>query len=661
MDSRVLQTQKWLNDTYGNVANFPKVDEDGITGNSTFHALIYALQIEIGVENPDGIFGKDTLRKCPTLRASLLPSSEVPRNIIYILQGSLWCKGISPGGFTGVFGPLTANAISEFQTAAGITADKVVYPYVLQGIMNTDSYSFQSTEDIYDTDRNATALDTSTKLTLEDAIAIKQKNYTDVGRYLTNASSIDLDKALTLDEMEILIAVGLNVFPIFQTIGNKVSYFTAQQGLADGLAAKEATQKFGFPPSATIYFCVDYDVLMADIEGNILPYFRNVKAALNNAYKMGAYGPRYICTKLAEMNLTTSSFVCDRSSGFTCNIGHKLPDNWAYDQFAEVASANSTINNLNYDKCIASPRKTATAPDDFLSCSVGYDNSRYSYEQVHSGIGYYQPDSKSRYSSGVKVMQDKLNTAGYDCGTPDGIFSTGTANAVNNLKQDNGLSPNSRVDKDTLTVLESCKPTSNGARNLKRRLGSHISSTATQYNIDEDILGGIILTESLGEGFVNGKLLIRFENKTFLNRTNNSDASSVFKIENDASYYYINEQWIKTHGNGQTSEYEAFELAKNYDEKSAYESISMGLPQIMGFNHTSASYDSAQNMFDDFYASEVSQVSALGKYIVTYNDGILLSACHDRNLFQIAKIYNGNGEVYKPILEKSIIDYDNAL
>lgn len=271
MDSRVLQTQKWLNDTYGNVANFPKVDEDGITGNSTFHALIYALQIEIGVENPDGIFGKDTLSKCPTLRASLLPSSEVPRNIIYILQGSLWCKGISPGGFTGVFGPLTANAISEFQTAAGITADKVVYPYVLQGIMNTDSYSFQSTEDIYDTDRNATALDTSTKLTLEDAIAIKQKNYTDVGRYLTNASSNGLDKALSLDEMEILIAVGLNVFPIFQTIGNKVSYFTAQQGLADGLAAKEAAQKFGFPPSATIYFCIDYNVLMADIEGNILP------------------------------------------------------------------------------------------------------------------------------------------------------------------------------------------------------------------------------------------------------------------------------------------------------------------------------------------------------------------------------------------------------
>lgn len=49
MDSRVLQTQEWLNKTYGDVAGFPVVDEDGITGQATFKALIYALQIEIGI------------------------------------------------------------------------------------------------------------------------------------------------------------------------------------------------------------------------------------------------------------------------------------------------------------------------------------------------------------------------------------------------------------------------------------------------------------------------------------------------------------------------------------------------------------------------------------------------------------------------------------
>lgn len=103
MDERVLQTQEWLNKTYGKVTDFPAVDEDGITGRSTFKALIYALQIEIGISNPDGVFGNDTLNKCPTLRESSTPNSDSPRNIIYILQGSLWCKGISPRRFYGCF------------------------------------------------------------------------------------------------------------------------------------------------------------------------------------------------------------------------------------------------------------------------------------------------------------------------------------------------------------------------------------------------------------------------------------------------------------------------------------------------------------------------------------------------------------------------------
>ena len=699
MDSRVLQTQEWLNETYGQVAGFPAVDEDGITGHATFKALIYALQIEIGVDNPDGVFGNDTLAKCPTLKESLIPDSDVPRNVIFILQGSLWCKGISPKGFTGIFGPFTANAVYEFQVSAGITADKIVYPYVLQGIMNTDGYTFHETGEIYDkyrhevqiglnkyygsrigliapngiwerkshknlikaiqlewgttvdgsfgngtlnkapilskntsgytnskrilqwclsingfypgsfsgtfdintfnslydfqqficldadgicgkqawaslvtsrglSTRKATALDTSKHITLENATAIKMAGYTDVGRYLTNTPNGTFDKAMTFDELEILIATGLNVFPIFQTRGNKASYFTAKQGTEDAQTAKEAAHNFGFPPSATIYFCVDYDVLMADVESKILPYFRSIKSSLGNAYKIGAYGPRYICTKLTEMNLSTSSFVCDMSTGFTCNIGQKMPENWAYDQFTEINVSASIFSGVGYDKCIASPRKTATAPEEFLPCSVGYDNSRYTYDQVLTGTGYYQQDSKLRYSAGVETLQTKLNAAGYNCGTPDGKFESGTTNAVNNFKQDSGLIPNSKVDKDTLAALGACKPVSFSARNLNRKWGSIISSIATQHNIDEDILGGFILTESSSYGFVDGKLLIRFENHTFLNRTTNPDASSSFKVESRVHYYYKNGQWYETHGNGQTSEYEAFELAKSLDEES---------------------------------------------------------------------------------------------
>lgn len=638
MDSRVLQTQQWLNQTYENVEGFPSVTEDGITGNATFHALIYALQIEIGVENPDGIFGNETLTKCPTLSASLIPNSEVPRNIIYILQGSLWCKGISPGGFTGIFGPLTANAVYEFQTHAGITTDKIVYPYVLQGIMNTDSYSFQSTDDIYNTykheiqlglnqnygatigliapngiwerkshknlikaiqiewgatidgsfgngtlskaptlsrntngytnskrllqwcltingfypgsfsgafdtntynslyafqefvgldadgicgkqtwaslitsrgssERSATALDTSKKITFENATAIKDAGYTDVGRYLTNTPDSTVDKALSFDELEILLATGLNVFPIFQTRGNEASYFSANQGTADAITAKSAAYNFGFPSSATIYFCVDYDVLMADIENNILPYFRSIKEIIGDEFKIGAYGPRYICTKLAELNLTSSSFVSDMSSGFTGNIGQKLPENWAYDQFCEISVINSEFNEIDYDKCIASTRKTATAPENFLPSLVGYDNSRYSYEQVLSGTGFYQQDSKSRYSAGVQTMQIKLNATGYNCKRSDGIFDSQTTVTVNVFKSDNGLSTNSKVDQITLSLLDECKPTSSDARNLKRKHGIYIASLASQHNISEFILGGFILTESSSYGFIDEKLL----------------------------------------------------------------------------------------------------------------------------------------------------------
>lgn len=88
--------------------------EDGITGSGTFKGLIMALQIEIGV-NSDGDFGAGTLAACPNLVEVENISSAEPSNLSYILQGSFWCKGYNPGGFTGIFGPSTTSAVKEFQ------------------------------------------------------------------------------------------------------------------------------------------------------------------------------------------------------------------------------------------------------------------------------------------------------------------------------------------------------------------------------------------------------------------------------------------------------------------------------------------------------------------------------------------------------------------
>ena len=148
MDQRVLQTQEWLNDTYTGVSGYTPITEDGATGYATFAALIKALQIERGI-TADGDFGPGTLSACPpTISQVPDENTATPTNLHYIVQGSLWCKGYNPGGFTGIFGPGTTDAIVEFQADAGITQDGIVRPYILQAIMNTDGYKLDANGDV---------------------------------------------------------------------------------------------------------------------------------------------------------------------------------------------------------------------------------------------------------------------------------------------------------------------------------------------------------------------------------------------------------------------------------------------------------------------------------------------------------------------------------
>ncbi len=150
MDQMVLETQRWLNNTYSNNPNYTAIAEDGQTGQNTFKALIRALQIELGGITVDGDFGEATLNAMPEM-ISAVPNPETaePNNLHFIIQGSLWCKGYNPGGFTGIFGTGTEGAVKLFQSHAGITEDGIIRPYIMQGIMNTDGYEFKGTMGYY--------------------------------------------------------------------------------------------------------------------------------------------------------------------------------------------------------------------------------------------------------------------------------------------------------------------------------------------------------------------------------------------------------------------------------------------------------------------------------------------------------------------------------
>lgn len=114
MDAMVLKTQQWLNSTYGNDSRFNRVTEDGITGWGTIYGLRRALQIEEGITSTSNSFGPSTYSKCPDI------NEGDTGNLVYIVQGGLWCKGFNPGGFNGNYGSGTATAVKRFKEATGI-------------------------------------------------------------------------------------------------------------------------------------------------------------------------------------------------------------------------------------------------------------------------------------------------------------------------------------------------------------------------------------------------------------------------------------------------------------------------------------------------------------------------------------------------------------
>ena len=291
------------------------------------------------------------MKKAPTLSKNTSGYTNSKR----LLQWGLAINGFYPGDFSGAFGDDTYQAVYDFQNFMCLGADGIAGKNTWAALLSARG----------NTSRKATAFDTSTRLTLATAAAMKEAGYVDVGRYLTNTPGGTLDKKLTQEELEIIKSVGLNIFPIYQTYGGQASYFTRSQGRKDAREAIKAARALGFPPQATIYFAVDYDALMVDINANIPPYFRGIKEEMGWYFKIGVYGPRAVCNRLLANGLARYSFVADMSNGFTGNIGQVMPKNWAYEQFVETTQAG-----IGIDKCMVSIRGTATGPTFFTTYEI---------------------------------------------------------------------------------------------------------------------------------------------------------------------------------------------------------------------------------------------------------------------------------------------------
>lgn len=356
-DSITRQIQRQLNGDWSDVIGVGPCD--GVASRQTILSLVGALQAAEGVTtelitNLNSVnFGDATTsayKAFPgTLNTERNSSSYIPFN--KLAQYGLYFNGYNPGRFDGIYDSVTCSMVEAFQdfyclTGIGLVTVGEVNVSTMKSLLTSKG----------DTGRSAKACDCATVLNRQQAIDLKNANYTHVGRYLTGSvGTAHTPKYLTQEEIGYIQAAGLAVFPIYQDGGYYLEYFqNPSQGAIDAQTAVLAAERIGIPANSTIYFAVDFDCYEYQIDSYIIPYFKRINLFFNSAknykkYKVGIYAPRYVCTKVSQLGLAKTSFVADMSTGFSCNLGFPIPSNWAFDQFYEMSFSSSPSFAIDKD------------------------------------------------------------------------------------------------------------------------------------------------------------------------------------------------------------------------------------------------------------------------------------------------------------------------
>ena len=149
-------------------------------------------------------------------------------------------------------------------------------------------------------------------------------------------------------------------------------------------------------------------------------------------------------------------------------------------------------------------------------------------------------------------------------------------------------------------------------------------------------------------------MIIRFENHVFWDKWGQAHADDFnghFRFTRNKAW--LGHQFCATAGGAwsdchknQAGEWQVFGFARTLDEPSAIRAISMGGPQIMGFNHHAIGYESPRAMFDNFQADLRYQILGLFDFVKgSGTTSPLLEALRRQRFDDFALRYNGSGQV----------------
>jgi hypothetical protein len=194
------------------------------------------------------------------------------------------------------------------------------------------------------------------------------------------------------------------------------------------------------------------------------------------------------------------------------------------------------------------------------------------------------------------------------------------------------------------------------------KFGGLLTALSQELNVDPAVAVAVLAVESGGRGFgPDGRMLIRFENQVFFDRWGKFHPDQYHQhFQFNPDKRWTNHKWRPTpdgpwlptdkddfHGD-QSREWAVFGFARTLDDTAAKSSISMGGPQIMGFNHASLGFESVQQMFDAFAANERNQI--IGFFDFVQGPGMTsrrVLALQDKDFETFASMYNGPGQAAK--------------
>jgi predicted flap endonuclease-1-like 5' DNA nuclease len=184
------------------------------------------------------------------------------------------------------------------------------------------------------------------------------------------------------------------------------------------------------------------------------------------------------------------------------------------------------------------------------------------------------------------------------------------------------------------------------------RLGGLLQRLADQLAIDPGVAVAVLTVESGGRAFgPDGRMIIRFENHVFHSRWGEHHPDVFarhFAFNPDPRWTghrwrpAPDQPWRAFHGD-QNGEWEVLSLACTLDDTAARLSISMGGPQIMGFNYAAVGYTSVQQMFEAFAASERNQVHGFFEFVRS-RGAAAVQALQGLDFIRFALFYNGSGQ-----------------